>query len=171
MYDVFCETYDVFAVLYSYYKRDIKLGMTPTRKARDPIDIHVGQRLRARRNALGMSQEKLGEAIGVSFQMVQKYERGDCRVGASRLMKTAQALGVSVAHFFEGFNGGCASPMAIAAEDGKTLDDNVMKSRETIQLLKAYYTLPDSARREVMNVIKAMEEIEAMGDPRQAAKG
>lgn len=134
--------------------------MTPPRRARDPIDIYVGQRLRARRNGANMSQEKLGDAIGVSFQMVQKYERGDCRVGASRLMKIAQALQVSVAYFFEGFaaQDGAAPPMAMAAEDSKPLDDSLMKSRETVQLLKAYYSLPENARREVMDVIQALEK-------------
>lgn len=125
-------------------------------RARDPIDAHVGQRLRLRRTLLGLSQEKLGDAIGVSFQMVQKYERGDCRVGASRLMKISQALQVPVAFFFEGFAGG--APMALVAEDKKTLDDSMLHSKETIELLKAYYALPDAVRKHVLGMVRGLEK-------------
>lgn len=122
----------------------------------DPIDIHVGQRLRLRRVALGLSQEKLGDAIGVSFQMVQKYERGDCRVSASRLMNAAQVLGVTVAYFFEGSNKAPASKALKAAETQNGLDEAVFEKKETIELLKAYYALPDSMRKNVMGMVKGM---------------
>jgi len=127
--------------------------------------MHVGQRLRLRRNATGMSQERLGEAIGVSFQMVQKYERGDCRVGASRLMKISQALGVPVAFFFEGFNG--APALAMVAEDRRALDDGLLKSRESVDLLKNYYNLPVNLRQQILEMVKSMAD-----QPRPAkAKG
>ena len=67
----------------------------------NPIDVHVGSRVRLRRTLLGMSQEKLGEAIGLTFQQVQKYERGANRVGASRLFELSRVLDVQVAYFFE----------------------------------------------------------------------
>src|SRR5579885_2289914 len=70
----------------------------------NPIDVHVGSRVRLRRNMLGMSQEKLGQAIGLTFQQVQKYERGTNRIGASRLHELAQALDVPVAFFFADLN-------------------------------------------------------------------
>src|SRR5579864_1004335 len=70
----------------------------------NPIDVHVGARVRLRRTLLGMSQEKLGQAIGLTFQQVQKYERGTNRIGASRLHELAQVLDVSVAFFFEDLN-------------------------------------------------------------------
>ena len=67
----------------------------------DPIDVHVGSRLRMRRNMLGMSQEKLGEAVGLTFQQIQKYERGANRVGASRLYQFARVLDVPVSFFYD----------------------------------------------------------------------
>ena len=67
----------------------------------NPIDVHVGQRVRQRRTLLGMSQEKLAEAIGLTFQQVQKYERGANRVGSSRLFDLARVLDVPIAYFFE----------------------------------------------------------------------
>ncbi|MSO75062.1 MAG: XRE family transcriptional regulator, partial [Alphaproteobacteria bacterium] len=68
----------------------------------NPIDIHVGKRLRQRRSLLDMSQEKLGESLGLTFQQVQKYERGTNRIGSSRLHRLASILDVSVGYFFEG---------------------------------------------------------------------
>jgi transcriptional regulator with XRE-family HTH domain len=78
----------------------------PKTKTPNPIDKHVGSRLRMRRMMLGMSQEKLGEAFGLTFQQVQKYEKGMNRISASRLQQAAQILDVSVPFFFEGSPGG-----------------------------------------------------------------
>src|SRR5262249_1247095 len=72
------------------------------RKAPNPIDKHVGSRVRMRRMMLNMSQEKLGDALGLTFQQVQKYEKGTNRIGASRLQQIAQILQVQVSFFFEG---------------------------------------------------------------------
>jgi transcriptional regulator with XRE-family HTH domain len=129
-------------------------------RPRDPIDTHVGQRLRLRRTMTGMSQERLGDAIGVSFQMVQKYERGDCRVGASRLMKISAALGVPVAFFFEQFQGTPPAAMSVA-EDKKSLDEKMLHSKETIDLLKAYYALPEAVRKHVLGMIKGLDKEQA----------
>ena len=71
------------------------------KKKPNPIDIHVGSRIRLRRNMLGMSQEKLGESLGITFQQIQKYEKGTNRVGASRLQAIASILDVPVAFFFD----------------------------------------------------------------------
>jgi DNA-binding XRE family transcriptional regulator len=71
-------------------------------KPSNPVDIHVGSRLRKRRRMLGVSQEKLGEALGLTFQQIQKYEKGINRIGASRLQQAAEILGVTVPFFFEG---------------------------------------------------------------------
>lgn len=128
-----------------------------TVRLRDPIDTYVGQRLRLRRTMTGMSQERLGDAIGVSFQMVQKYERGDCRVGASRLMKISSALGVPVSFFFDGFQG--ATPLSLAvAEDKRGFDDKLLHSKETIDLLKAYYALPEAVRKHVLGIVKGLDK-------------
>lgn len=128
-----------------------------TKRTRDPIDTHVGQRLRLRRTMAGMSQERLGDSIGVSFQMVQKYERGDCRVGASRLMKISSALGVPVDFFFEGFTGAVPAGLSVA-EEKKALDDKVFQTKESIDLLKAYYSLPESVRKHVLAMIKGLDK-------------
>ena len=128
-----------------------------TKRTRDPIDTYVGQRLRLRRTMASMSQERLGDSIGVSFQMVQKYERGDCRVGASRLMKISSALGVPVSYFFEGFAGAVPAGLSVA-EEKKTLDDKVFQAKETIDLLKAYYALPESVRKHVLAMVKGLDK-------------
>lgn len=131
-------------------------------KIPDPIDVHVGQRLRQRRMLAGITQEKLAEAIGVSFQMVQKYEKGTCRVGASRLMQVAQVLKVSAAYFFDEFKGAKGGVMATPttvpqlAEEGTTLNDEVLTRKETIDLLKAYYALPPASRKLVLEMAKGL---------------
>ena len=75
--------------------------MIENKKKPNPIDIHVSSRIRLRRTMLGMSQEKLGEALGITFQQVQKYEKGTNRVGASRLQNISTTLNVPVSFFFE----------------------------------------------------------------------
>ena len=75
--------------------------MIENKKKPNPIDVHVGSRVRLRRNMLGMSQEKLGEALGITFQQIQKYEKGANRVGASRLQAIATVMNVPVSFFFE----------------------------------------------------------------------
>src|SRR5919199_818756 len=82
-------------------KRSDKDAST-TKKAPNPIDKHVGSRVRMRRMLIGMSQEKLGEALGLTFQQVQKYEKGTNRIGASRLHRIANVLGVAIDFFYEG---------------------------------------------------------------------
>src|SRR5271168_1720454 len=110
----------------------------------NPTDIHVGSRVRLRRTLLGMSQEKLGEAIGLTFQQVQKYERGANRVGASRLYDLSRVLDVPVSFFFEEM-----APVLPASENepagtvpARHESDPMMK-RETLELVRAYYKIPD----------------------------
>lgn len=129
-----------------------KVGMSPKRP--DPIDITVGQRLRQRRLLVGQTQEQLAESIGVTFQMVQKYEKGSCRVGASRLSQIARALNVPVAYFFD--NGQTAKPLSKVAEDTTHLDDDILSQKETIDLLKAYYALPEAARKGILTMAKGL---------------
>ncbi|MBN8934587.1 MAG: helix-turn-helix transcriptional regulator, partial [Rhizobium pusense] len=92
--------------------------MTENKKKPNPIDIHVGSRIRLRRTMLGMSQEKLGESLGITFQQIQKYEKGTNRVGASRLQNISAILNVPVSFFFEdapGDQAGGTSGMAEAS--------------------------------------------------------
>lgn len=129
-----------------------------TLDGKDPIDLHVGQRLRLRRTLLGLSQEKVGEAVGVTFQMIQKYEKGACRVGASRLQQLARVLDTPVAWFFDEFTQpkGSRAAVPLVAEDKATLSEDVLTQKETINLLKAYYALPEEQRKHVLTMIKGL---------------
>jgi transcriptional regulator with XRE-family HTH domain len=130
-----------------------------------PIDAHVGARVRLRRTLLGMSQEKLGDALGLTFQQVQKYERGVNRIGASRLFDLARLLDVPIGFFFDdlppemGGNSAVRSRPAYfglsEAQDG--LDDEQMSKRETLELVRAYYRITDPAvRKRVFDLIKSL---------------
>ena len=108
-------------------------------------DIHVGSQIRTRRILLGLSQEKLADGLDITFQQVQKYERGSDRVSASRLYYIAQLLNVPVAWFFEDLDGSSEKqPLSI----GAGLPDNVTSRKETLKLLRYYYALPDQADRD-----------------------
>src|SRR5277367_3862502 len=115
----------------------------------DPIDVHVGSRVRLRRNMLGLSQEKLGEAIGLTFQQVQKYERGANRIGASRLMELSQKLGVPVAFFFDETDPVHAPPVPTGFEETpqEGFDSDPLRRREAVELIGAYYAIDDTATR------------------------
>ena len=134
-----------------------------------PIDAHVGARVRLRRTLLGMSQEKLGDALGLTFQQVQKYERGVNRIGASRLFDLARVLDVPIGFFFDdlppemGGNVAVRSRPALygfaEAQDG--LEDENMNKRETLELVRAYYRITDPAvRKRVFDLIKSLAPIE-----------
>jgi transcriptional regulator with XRE-family HTH domain len=126
----------------------------------NPIDVHVGSRVRLRRTLLGMSQEKLGDAIGLTFQQVQKYERGANRVGASRLFELSRVLDVPVSFFFDELAlesaGGAASASTSATSSPSGGPDPMMR-RETLELVRAYYRIPDQQlRRRLFDLTKAI---------------
>lgn len=116
-------------------------------------DIHAGHKLRQRRLLVGMTQEQLAEAVDVSFQMIQKYEKG-ARISVSRLTQIARALGVSEAFFFSGE----PTQNRKVAEDKEALNDDVLTSKETITLLKAYYALPDQTRKHMLDILKDLKD-------------
>ncbi len=122
----------------------------------NPTDIHVGSRVRLRRTLLGMSQEKLGEAIGLTFQQVQKYERGANRVGASRLYDLSRVLDVPVSFFFEEM--APSDPRASGlAEPAERYEGDPMLKRETLELVRAYYKITDPhVRRRLFDLAKAL---------------
>jgi transcriptional regulator with XRE-family HTH domain len=125
----------------------------------NPIDVHVGSRVRLRRNMLGLSQEKLGEAIGLTFQQVQKYERGVNRVGASRLHDLSRVLDVPVSFFFDDIDPvkAAAIPAGFAEPAAEAFDADPLRRRETIELVKAYYRIDDSAlRRRLFELARAL---------------
>lgn len=112
-----------------------------------PVDVYVGSRLRLRRAMLGMTQMKLAEAVGLTFQQVQKYEKGSNRIGASRLHEIAGVLGIPVSYFFEALEGG---------ERG-----DVSTKRETLELVRAYYGIKSAGvRKRVYKLIKAAAKAE-----------
>lgn len=135
-----------------------------------PIDVHVGSRIRLRRTLMGMSQERLGEAIGLTFQQVQKYERGVNRVGASRLFDLSKVLDVPVSFFFDDIPGEApqASSAVIGARRtwgfaeaqegfGAGTNDDLLHRRETLELVRAYYRITEPAvRKRVFDLIKTL---------------
>jgi transcriptional regulator with XRE-family HTH domain len=130
-----------------------------------PIDVHVGTRIRLRRTLVGMSQERLGEALGLTFQQVQKYERGVNRVGASRLFDLSRVLDVPIAFFFDDMpevlaasHGGQAYRRVNGfAESQDSFGDEMMNRRETLELVRAYYRITDpSVRKRVFDLIKSL---------------
>ena len=127
----------------------------------NPVDVHVGSRVRLRRTLLGMSQEKLGEAIGLTFQQVQKYERGANRIGSSRLYDLSRVLDVPVGFFFDDM------PVAVAssspaqrrdmAEEFAAQELDPMAKRETLELVRAYYRIRDpQVRKRLFDMTKAL---------------
>ncbi|MCI5077994.1 helix-turn-helix domain-containing protein [Oricola sp.] len=128
------------------------------KKQPNPIDIHVGSRIRLRRTMLGMSQEKLGEALGITFQQVQKYEKGTNRVGASRLQNIAAILGVPVAFFFEDAPGDTGENSAEGmSESSSTYVVNFLSSAEGLQLNRAFVKISDArVRRRIIDLVRAL---------------
>ena len=111
-----------------------------------PVDVHVGQRLRMRRTLLGMSQEKVAEALGLTFQQLQKYEKGANRVSASRLHELSQILDVPQSFFFEELPTNAKSRnQAISSASDEEFDP--MNKRETLEFVRAYYRIKDPAVR------------------------
>ena len=123
------------------------------------IDQHVGTRMRLRRSLLDMSQSELGQKLGVTFQQVQKYERGTNRVGASRLFALARELGVKIDYFFEGLDE--AGVPKLAAEDSDTLYDFIA-SPDGLALASAFSGIEDqTVRRRIIDLIRVLAPAEA----------
>ncbi len=124
------------------------------KKQPNPIDIHVGSRVRLRRMMLGMSQEKLGEALGITFQQIQKYEKGTNRIGASRLQHIASVLTVPVSFFFEDAPGTPAD--AANLENSRDYVVDFLSSSEGVQLNKAFVRIKDAKlRRRIIDLVRA----------------
>lgn len=125
-----------------------------------PVDIYVGRRLRLKRTILGMSQEAVGKQIGVTFQQIQKYERGINRMGASRLYDFAKALGVQISYFFEGYGDYAVDDgdaYSLAEPEAASFDHEKMNNRETLEVMRAFYKIKNPAvRKRIMDLIKIM---------------
>ena len=128
-----------------------------SKKQPNPIDIHVGSRVRLRRMMLSMSQEKLGEHLGIKFQQIQKYEKGTNRIGASRLQHIARVLQVPVSFFFEDAPGtpGDVTGMSEAPQTQHVVD--FLSSSEGIQLNRAFVRIKDAKlRRRVIDLVRGI---------------
>ena len=124
----------------------------------NPIDVHVGGRVRLRRTLLGMSQEKLGEALRLTFQQIQKYERGVNRIGSSRLYQLSQILDVPVSFFFDDMPPLDASAQpGVAEARAPSFEHDPMAKRETLELVRAYYRITEPAvRKRLFELTKAI---------------
>ena len=128
------------------------------------IDKHVGKRVRLRRTLLGLSQEQLGAELNVTFQQVQKYERGANRISASRLWDISQILDVSIGYFFDDMTETTmrSSPRRVASgvDSGMPVDEAIkdpMARRETLELVRVYYTIEDAdIRRRAADIVKSI---------------
>lgn len=120
-----------------------------------PVDIHVGQRLRHRRWLSGMTQQQLASAVGIKFQQIQKYESGANRISASRLWDLSNALGVPVSYFFEGLDGGRGTAAAPSLPGSQT---DLLSDKETIELVRAYYSIEETPRRRLLDLAKALHQ-------------
>ncbi len=130
------------------------------REGPDPVDVMVGGRIKLRRTLMGMSQERLADALGLTFQQVQKYERGANRVSASRLKHIADALDVSIAWLFNEKSDPAPAAAAGFAENqagfGDEIDD-ILRRRETLEMVRAYYRIRSpAARRSVYDLMRSL---------------
>jgi len=125
---------------------------------RHTVDINVGKQLRLRRTILGLSQEALASMIGLTFQQVQKYERGVNRVGASRLYDFSKALTVPISYFFEGLEDAATNLANGVAEPMSDFEHESITTRETLEMNRAYYKVEPSIRKKIFELIKALAE-------------
>ncbi|MFP5077681.1 helix-turn-helix domain-containing protein [Rhizobium sp. YIM 134829] len=133
--------------------------MIENKKKPNPIDIHVGSRIRLRRTMLGMSQEKLGESLGITFQQIQKYEKGTNRVGASRLQNISAILNVPVSFFFEDAPGDAAggAPAGLSEASSSNYVVDFLSSSEGLQLNRSFVKITDpKVRRKIVDLVKAL---------------
>ncbi len=115
-----------------------------------PVDTHVGQRVRQRRCLTGMTLQELGERVGIKFQQIQKYETGTNRISASRIWDIAAAMQAPVSFFFEGLDGQ-------APDTGEARGD-ILTDKEALELVRAYYLIPENQRRRLFDLARVLGE-------------
>ncbi|MEL6752051.1 MAG: helix-turn-helix domain-containing protein [Pseudomonadota bacterium] len=130
------------------------------KKTANAIDVHVGSRVRLRRTMQGMSQEKLGDALGISFQQIQKYEKGTNRIGASRMQQISSALDVPVSFFFEDMPGEAVTDTTGMAEESSTsYVVDFVSSKEGIELNRAFVRITNaSIRRKIVDMVRTLAD-------------
>jgi transcriptional regulator with XRE-family HTH domain len=151
-------------------------GEAPERGTRrpNPVDVHVGNRVRLQRMLMGISQEKLGERLGLTFQQVQKYEKGINRIGASRLFELSRVLGVPVQFFYDDAPLGAPAQAATPGFAERSSDSHVfefLSSREGLELNRAFSRITDpKVRRSVLDLVRSLAG-EAAADSYEAPNG
>lgn len=121
------------------------------------IDLHVGRRLRRRRRLMGMTQQQLADMVGIRFQQIQKYECGANRITASRLFELSGALSIPVQYFYDGLQT-TAATSTTPANDHDEIGPDVLRQKETRELIRAYYRLGERPRRRLLDLAKALED-------------
>ena len=136
-------------------------------KAPNPVDKYVGSRVRMRRIMLGMSQEKLGEALGLTFQQVQKYEKGTNRVGASRIKQISEILQVPVSFLFDGGPTGIVSAEGFSEETSPSYISDFLATSEGLALTRAFTRIADAKlRRSIVDLVEQIAAREATPEKR-----
>ncbi|KAF0117892.1 MAG: XRE family transcriptional regulator [Hyphomonadaceae bacterium] len=120
------------------------------------IDLHVGRRLRRRRRLMGMTQQQLANMVGIRFQQIQKYECGANRITASRLFELSSSLSVPIQYFYDGLNITAAN--SAPANDHDEISPDLLRQKETRELIRAYYQLGERPRRRLLELAKSLEE-------------
>ncbi|MCW7544789.1 helix-turn-helix domain-containing protein [Aurantimonas litoralis] len=133
--------------------------MVDNKKKPNPVDIHVGSRVRLRRTMLGMSQEKLGESLGITFQQIQKYEKGTNRIGASRLQRISEVMTVPVSFFFEDAPTGMSGNESLQEPSSPDYVVDFLSSSEGLQLNRAFVRISDpKVRRRVIDLVRTLAD-------------
>lgn len=133
--------------------------MVDNKKKPNPVDIHVGSRVRLRRTMTGMSQEKLGEHLGITFQQIQKYEKGTNRIGASRLQKISEVMAVPVSFFFDGLSELEPAGAAGFSEPPTEFVNDFTVSSESVQLNRAFTRISDpKVRRRIVDLVRSLAD-------------
>lgn len=132
-----------------------------TKGGPDEVDVHVGMKLRRQRSLMGLTQEKLADAIGLTFQQVQKYERGTNRISAGRLYQFSKILDVPVTYFYEQYADDSPSYGFSDNEQAPFGDEDPLQKKETMELVRVYYSIEDPQKRKsILNFIKSMAKEE-----------
>jgi len=135
------------------------VATTLTKKQANPVDAQVGNRVRLRRMLIGMSQERLGEMLGLTFQQVQKYEKGVNRIGAGRLFDIARILGVTVDYFYESVTSQAAGARGFSDNEASPPVVEFVSSGEGLQLSIAFMRIKDAKiRKRVLDLVKSLAE-------------
>lgn len=126
----------------------------------NPVDVYVGARLKIRRNELGLSQNKIGELTGVTFQQIQKYEKGSNRIGSSRLYEFAKILKVPVSYFFDQYEAAYGDKGYLLSDSKTNFDDkNSVSEKEVIALIKNFSAIKDpDLRKSIINLAKTLSK-------------